>query len=40
VVRRRERIEPVIKVAALALAIAAENFLHRKMRQSGWRLRP
>ncbi len=32
--------KPVIKVAALAVAIVAENFLYRKMRQSGWRLRP
>jgi hypothetical protein len=35
-----ERIKPVIKVTALAEAIAAEIFLHRKMRQSGRRLRP
>jgi hypothetical protein len=34
------RIKPVIKVAALAVAIAGENFLYRKMRQAGWRLRP
>jgi hypothetical protein len=34
------RIKPVIKVTAVAAAIVAENFLYRKMRQSGWRLRP
>ena len=34
------RIKPVIKVAAVAAAIVAENFLYRKMRQSGWQLRP
>ena len=39
-VGRGERIKPVIKVAALGVAIVAENFLYRKMRQSGWRLRP
>ncbi len=37
---RRERIKPVIKVAAVTVAIVAENLLYRKMRQSGWRLRP
>jgi hypothetical protein len=40
VVRRRERIKPVIKVAALAVAIAAENLVHRKMHHYGWRVRP
>jgi hypothetical protein len=39
-VGRVERIMPVIKVATLAVAIAAENLLYRKMRQSGWQLRP
>ena len=37
---RVERIKPVVKVAALAVAIAAENFLHRKMHHYGWRVRP
>ena len=37
---RGKRIKPVIKVAALAVAIAAENFLHSKMRHYGWLLRP
>jgi hypothetical protein len=37
---RVERIKPVIKVAALAVAIAAENLLYRKMGQFGWRIRP
>ena len=37
---RVERIKPLIKVAAVAAAIVAENFLYRKMGQSGWRLRP
>ena len=40
VVGRGERIMPVLKVAALGVAIVAENLLYRKMRQSGWRLRP
>jgi hypothetical protein len=40
VVSRGERIKPVIKVAVLAMAIAAENFLHRKMHHYGWRVRP
>ena len=40
VMRRGKRIKPVIKIAALALAIGAENFLYRKMGQAGWRLRP
>jgi len=39
-VGRLERIKPVIMVAALAVAIAAENFLHRKMHHYGWRVRP
>jgi hypothetical protein len=39
-VGRRKRIKPVIKVAALALAIATENFLHMKMHHYGWRVRP
>jgi hypothetical protein len=39
-VGRVGHIKPVIKVAAVASAIAAENFLHRKMRYYGWRLRP
>jgi hypothetical protein len=34
------RIKPLIKVATVAAAIVAENFLYRKMGQSGWRLRP
>jgi hypothetical protein len=34
------RIKPVIKVAAVAAAIVAENFLYRKMRHYGWQLRP
>ena len=37
---RAGRIKPVIKVAAVAAAIVVENFLYRKMRQSGWLLRP
>ena len=37
---RGERIMPVLKVAALGVAIVAENLLYRKMGQSGWRLRP
>jgi len=39
-VGRVRHIKPVIKVAALAVTIATENFLHRKMRYDGWRLRP
>ncbi len=31
---------PVLKVAALAVAIVAENFLYRKMGQAGWLVRP
>ena len=37
---RGKRIKPVIKIAALAVAIVTENFLYRKMGQAGWRLRP
>ena len=37
---RGKRIKPFIKVAALAVAIAAENFLHRKMYHYGWQVRP
>jgi hypothetical protein len=33
-------LKPVIKVAAVAVAIVAENLLYRKMRQSGWQIRP
>ena len=40
VVRRREHIKPVIKVAALAVAIVAENLLYRRMLRYGWQLRP
>jgi hypothetical protein len=39
-VSRRERIKPVIKVAAVAVAIAVENLLYRKMHHYGWQLRP
>jgi hypothetical protein len=37
---RAGRVKPAIKVAALAVAIVAENLLHRKMGQAGWRIRP
>ncbi|MDP8972136.1 MAG: hypothetical protein M3N45_02950 [Actinomycetota bacterium] len=40
VVGRARLIKPVVKVAALAVAIVAENLLYRKMGQAGWRLRP
>jgi hypothetical protein len=40
VVGRGKRIKSVIKVAALAVAIAAENYLHRKMHHYGWQVRP
>ena len=33
-------IKPVTQVAAVAVAIVAENLLYRKMRQAGWQLRP
>lgn len=39
-VRRGEHIKPVVKVAALAVAIVAENFLYRKMGQAGGRVHP
>jgi hypothetical protein len=36
---RAKRIKPLIKAAALAVAIVAENLLYRKMGQFGWRIR-
>jgi hypothetical protein len=37
---RAGRVKPGIKVAALAVAIVAENLLYRKMGRAGWRIRP
>ncbi len=34
------RVKLGYKVAALAVAIVAENLLYRKMDQAGWRIRP
>jgi hypothetical protein len=39
-VGRVERIKPVIKVGALAVAIVVENCFYRTMRHCGWQLRP
>jgi hypothetical protein len=37
---RVESSKPVIKVAALTVAIGVENWLYRKMSLAGWRMRP
>ena len=40
VLRRLGHIKPVIKVAAVGVAIVVEQWLYRKMRLAGWRVRP
>jgi hypothetical protein len=40
VLRRLGHIKPVIKVAAVGAAIVVEQWLYRKMRLAGWRVRP
>ncbi len=40
VLRRLGYIKPVIKIAAVGVAIVVEQWLYRKMRLAGWRVRP
>ena len=40
VLRRLGHIKLVIKVAAVGAAIVVEQWLYRKMRLAGWRVRP
>jgi hypothetical protein len=40
VLRRLGHLKPVIKVAAVGVAIVVEQWLYRKMRLAGWRVRP
>jgi hypothetical protein len=40
VLRRLGHIKPVIKVAVVGVAIVVEQWLYRKMRLAGWRVRP
>jgi len=37
---RAKSSKPVIKVAAFSVAVGVENWLYRKMRLAGWRMRP
>ena len=40
VLRTLGHLKPVIKVAAVGVAIGVEQWLYRKMRLAGWRVRP